>query len=121
MDTPESLVPWEGHQGNVQHPDGIEGPADPESPLPVGPEPYTRLHVLQYWSLCDAMVDERVDAMDLASPKSGFYWYPISKLEHQIVNVRHVAHHAAQLADRVRAARDIGVRWVGSGRGAGKT
>jgi hypothetical protein len=114
LDAPEDFIPWEGHQGDVQQPDGIAGPADPESALPVSPAPYLRSQVLAYWYMCDAMVDERVDAMNLGSPTSGFHWYPISKLEHQIVNIRHTAHHAAQLADRVRAARDIGVKWVGS-------
>jgi hypothetical protein len=115
MDQPEDFVPWDGHQGDVQQPDGIAGPPDPESSLPVSPEPYSKAEVLAYWDICDGMVDDRVDAMDLGSATSGFYWYPISKLEHQIVNVRHTAHHAAQLADRVRAARDVGVKWVSSG------
>jgi len=118
LDRPEDYEGWPGHQGDVQHQDGIAGPANPESTLPTGPEPYTRGQVLSYWERCDAMVDERVDAMDLGSPTSGFYWYPISKLEHQLVNIRHTAHHAAQLADRVRVALDVGVRWVSSGRGA---
>lgn len=119
MDTPDDFAPWAGHQADVQHADGIEGSTDPDSTLPVSPDPYSKADVLAYWAICDAMVDERVEAMDLGSDSSGFYWYPISKLEHQIVNIRHTAHHAAQLADRVRAARDVGVRWVGSGSGAG--
>ena len=28
----------------------------------------------------------------------------MSKLEHQLVNLRHIQHHAAQLADRLRSA-----------------
>ena len=121
MDTPEEFVPWAGHQSDVQQEDGIEGPADPESSLPVSPNPYSKADVLTYLGICSEMVDARVEAMDLGSESSGFYWYPISKLEHQLVNIRHTAHHAAQLADRVRAARDIGVKWVGSGRGRGAT
>ena len=118
MDTPEDFVPWDGHQGDVQQPDGILGPPEQGNPLPVSPDPYSKEQVLAYWRICDDMVDGRVDAMDLSDPTSGFYWYPISNLEHQIVNIRHTAHHAAQLADRVRAALDVGVRWVGSGRGS---
>ena len=78
LDRPEDFVPWEGHQGDVQHPDGIAGPPDPASDLPVGPEPYSKSQVLTYWSICDSMVDERLESMDLQSPTSGFYWYPIS-------------------------------------------
>jgi hypothetical protein len=68
--------------------------------------------VLEYWIVCDQMVDTAVDAIDLPSQESGFSWYPIPKLEHQLVDIRHIQHHAAQLADRIRASADIGIRWV---------
>lgn len=106
--------PWSQHQADVQHPDGIPGPADPASALPLVPEPYTREQVLAYWQVVDGMVDEAVEALDLSSPTSGFDWYRMSKLEHQFVNLRHAQHHAAQLADRLRAAADLGTRWVGA-------
>ena len=115
MDSLEDFVHWPGHQADVQHDDGILGAPKPGSDLPLSPRPYSKEEVLSYWAFCHSMVDERVDAVDLSSPTSGFHWYPISKLEHQIVNVRHTAHHAAQLADRVRATCDVGVKWVGSG------
>lgn len=106
--------PWKHHQGNVQHPDAIPGPADPNSSLPLIPNPYTKAQVREYWSFCDGMVDEAVDHLDLDSPQSGFHWYKMSKLEHQFVNLRHIQHHAAQLADRLRSAADIGIKWVGA-------
>jgi hypothetical protein len=37
----------------------------------------------------------------------------MSKLEHQFVNIRHIQLHGAQLADRLRSAADIGIKWVG--------
>lgn len=111
-----SFRPWPAGQNDVQHPDGIAGAADPQSPLPLIPEPYSRAQVLAYWEFCDRMVDEAVDALDLNSPDSGFYWYKVSKLEHQLISLRHVAHHAGQLADRVRASAGRGVGWVGARR-----
>lgn len=104
--------PWPGHQSRVQHPDGIPGRDDPDSSLPLVPAPYTRDQVLAYLEHCESLLSDAVDAIDLLSPESGFWWYRISKLEHQLVNLRHVQHHAAQLADRVRAATGEGVRWV---------
>src|SRR5688572_8382125 len=86
----QAFRPWKQHQSNCQHPDGIPGPADPNSPLPLIPNPYTKAQVLEYWHFCAEMVDSAVDALDLSSQDSGFYWYPISKLEHQIVNIRHI-------------------------------
>ena len=105
--------PWDGHRSDVQHADGIAGPADPDSDLPLLPEPYTREQALEYLSLCDGSVDDWVDELDLAGPTSGFHWYRMSKLEHQLVNLRHLQHHTAQLADRLRASVGIGTQWVG--------
>jgi hypothetical protein len=107
--------PWAEHQSATQNPDGIPGPPEPGSTVPLVPEPYTRSQALTYWDICDTMVDGAVDALDLHNPQCGFPWYKMSKLEHQLVNLRHLQHHAAQLADRLRAALDIGVRWVGGG------
>ena len=116
----EAFRPWEGHRAGVQHEDGIAGPADPSSELPLIPEPYTKRQALAYWSFLDALVDGAVDALDLESADSGFYWYKIPKLEHQLVNLRHLQHHLAQLADRLRASSDVGVKWVGSTPGAAR-
>ncbi|MBZ0268836.1 hypothetical protein K8I85_11820 [bacterium] len=110
--------PWKHHEADVQVPDGIPGPPDPGSPLPLIADPYPKERVLEYCAFCDAMVDGAVEATDVFAPESGFSWYPIPKLEHQLVNVRHIQHGAAQLADRVRAAADAGVDWVGARRGA---
>jgi hypothetical protein len=62
----------------------------------------------------DDMIDSAVDVMNVLASESGFSWYPIPKLEHQVVNIRHIQHGAAQLADRVRAAAEVGVGWVGA-------
>jgi hypothetical protein len=89
---------WAQHRGPD---DGIDG------------APYTQAQVLEYWSFCDRLVDDAVDALDLDSAECGFSWYRMSKLEHQLVNIRHIQHHSAQLADRLRSAADIGIKWIG--------
>lgn len=107
--------PWPGHRGDVQHADGIAGPDDPASPLPLLPEPYTREQVLAYATYLDGMLHDALGSVDLLSADCGFWWYrPMTKLEHQFVNLRHLQHHAAQLADRVRNGAGIGVDWVSS-------
>ncbi|HEX5138411.1 MAG TPA: DinB family protein [Planctomycetota bacterium] len=104
-----SFEPWEHHRPDVQY-------LDPDGGPPGRFEPYTKAQVLSYWRFCDERIDAAIDAMDLRSGESGFPWYPIPKLEHQIVNIRHIQHHTAQLADRVRTAVDEGVDWVGARR-----
>jgi hypothetical protein len=54
---------------------------------------------------------------DPLSPESGFSWYKVSKLEHKIINVRHIQLGASQLAARLRATLNVGLDWVGAGRG----
>ncbi|MEK7485502.1 MAG: DinB family protein [Planctomycetota bacterium] len=116
-----SFHPWEQHQAKVQYPDGIAGPPEPNNPLPLLPKPYTKAQILAYWSFCDQMIDHAVDEMDVHSAESGFSWYKVSKLEHQLVNIRHIQHHTAQLADRLRTALDIGINWVGAKRSSKTT
>ena len=110
-----SFQPWAEHQRDNQNEDGIPGNPDPASTLPLIPRPYTKEQALKYWAIVDALVDASVDAMDLHRRETGFH-YRMSKLEHQLVNLRHAQHHTAQLADRLRAAKGSGVRWVGGSR-----
>jgi len=82
-------------------------------PLGETGRPYTKAEMLAYWSVCDSMVDAAVDALDLNAPESGFSWYTVPKLEHQIANIRNIQYHEAQLADRLRLATGVGVDWEG--------
>lgn len=112
-----SFQPWAEHQRDNQNEDGIPGDPDPKSRLPLIPRPYSKEQALRYWAIVDRMVDEAVDAMDFTRNESGFH-YRMSKLEHQLVNLRHIQHHAAQLADRLRDTLDVGVKWKGGSRPA---
>lgn len=106
-----AFQPWVEHVADVQNPDGF-GPADDADPRPVHPEPYSKEQALAYWAVVDAAVDGAIAGFDLHRPESGFHWYPVSKLEHQLINIRHVQHHAAQLADRLRAHGGVATRWI---------
>ena len=91
--------PWAHHQQGIQR---------MNEPLKTG-RPYTKTEMPAYWSICEAMIDDAVDALDLCDPQSGFSWYKVPKMELQIINVRHIQYHQAQLADRLRAATGAGV------------
>jgi hypothetical protein len=112
---PEAFNAWGGQHGKTQNDDSIPGPPDPKSDLALMPEPYTKEEVLAYWQWCWDGVEAEVDALDLASPESGFWWYKVPKLEHQIVSIRHLQHHAAQLIERLRTTCGIGTKWRGKG------
>lgn len=106
----QSLAPWSRHR----HEAYILGPIHREGGrLPDQCEPYTREDILEYWKICDDMVNTAVDEMNLDSTDSGFPWYAMTKFEHQLVNIRHIQHHAAALATRLRREANIQVGWVG--------
>ena len=107
----ETFRPWSGHARGAN---GFGPALDERDDTHVPLRPYRKADVLSYWSQVDGMVDGAVDGLDLHRTDSGFDWYPMSKLEHQIVNIRHVQHHAAQLADRLRNQAGLGTRWYGT-------
>jgi hypothetical protein len=110
----KSARPWADHQSGVQYPSALTNPRlDVDQSLPKFAEPYSKAQVLELWSICDRMVDSAIDSFDLDSAECGFWWYKMGKLEHQFINIRHIQHHAAQLADRLRVSKDVGVPWVG--------
>ncbi len=78
-------------------------------------DPYSKAELMEYWSELDQRIDALVDALNLESAESGFPWYKISKFEHQLVNLRHLQHHAAALSVRLKDSDGIGIRWVSTG------
>jgi len=118
--TVHDFRPWEHHQTSIQDMDDVPSPPDimdltelPHRPPQTG-EPYSKARVLEYWELCDAMIDDSVDRLDVFALDSGFSWYKIPKIEHQMVNLRHIQHHTGQLTDRIRNEASMGVDWAGA-------
>ncbi len=67
-------------------------------------EPYTGDEILSYIDELDANVDGFVDALDLDADQTGFSWYPgMAKLDHQILNIRHLQGHVGQLSEILMA------------------
>jgi len=72
--TAEAFEPWERHQRGVQNEDGIAGPPDANSSLPLIPQPYSRRNVLDYCEFVERRLSAAVDGLDLLSAESGFSW-----------------------------------------------
>ena len=81
-------------------------------------EPYStsRTEVLAYVEHVIESLDASLEALDLGSSKSGFHGYRMSKLEHQLLTLRHLQHHTAQVVDRVREATGQAIPWIVSDR-----
>ena len=97
-------VHWERHRKGAQN-----LTLDPNA---TEVEPYSKKNMSDFVEHCHMMVDDAVDHMDLTRDDCGFYWYKVAKLEHMMVNLRHLQHHIAQLQDRLRNVENVGVKWV---------
>jgi hypothetical protein len=102
------FVPWAGHREEANFLDTVSGD-NPRPPRPC--KPFTRDELLEYWRICDGMIDRGVDVLDLSAPQCGFPWFKMPTLEHQILNIRHTQHHAAALATRLRRTAGISIEW----------
>ena len=102
-----SFQRWERHREESQFLTGLPWPPHND---PQVVEPYTQRDLIGYLDLIAAKVDVAVDQLDLSSPESGFPWYQIPKLDHQIVNIRHLQQHTGQLAER-SYAEGIDLDW----------
>ncbi len=101
----QDFQPWSEHR------DEVESDQQREK---IDAVPYSKIELLEYWELVDQRVDSQIDRMDLTSPDCGIPWYKMPKLDHQIMNIRHIQEHAGQLRDRLLEA-GVDQSWVGAG------
>lgn len=78
---------------------------------PDGQPAYTKTELLEYLREVLASIDSTIDSLDLATSDSGFHWYKIPKLDHEILSVRHIMAHAGQLDAILRTQGLTGVDW----------
>lgn len=108
----DAFQPWPG-----RHP-GEEGmwqkPWDLEPyEMPKDAQPYTREEVQQYIAWLRTIIDPTIDTLDLETADPGIPWYKnITKLSHELMNVRHIQGHVGQLSELLMQ-RGIDIKWVG--------
>lgn len=85
--------------------------------LPEGVTPLTQREVNEYIAYIHGLIDATVDSLDLNSPETGFSWYPnMTKLSHELMNLRHLQGHVGQLSERLMA-RGIAIGWIAKSSG----
>jgi hypothetical protein len=102
------FVPWQYHRPEYNYLGAVPGKPDAPPKIDI---PYAQPELLQYTEFCHREVDIQSASLDLEA-SSGFYWLPFNKFELQFYNIRHLAHHTGQLAERLRATANIGLPWV---------
>ncbi|MCA0360488.1 MAG: hypothetical protein LCH41_05490 [Armatimonadetes bacterium] len=105
MPTEHDFVPWDKHRPCTDL-------WDEEGVLPPLLEPYTQTEMLEYLDWLDGKIVEFVSALDLESQESGFSWYPnLQKLDHQILNIRHLGIHLGQISERAMLGGVDEIHW----------
>ncbi|HLK55108.1 MAG TPA: hypothetical protein VKU00_01005 [Chthonomonadaceae bacterium] len=108
-----AFQPWPGRREGIHH-RLWEHPEDVEPyELPEGVESYGKSEMLDYLRFIDTLIDTTVDQLDIESDETGFSWYTnMSKLSHELMNLRHIQGHVGQLSELLMA-RGIDTKWVG--------
>ncbi|MES2464020.1 MAG: hypothetical protein V4671_25900 [Armatimonadota bacterium] len=80
--------------------------------LPEDVTPYTKQQVLAYIAYIDRLIDPTIETLDLEATETGISWYKnMSKLSHQLLNLRHLQGHVGQLSERLMA-REVDIDWM---------
>jgi hypothetical protein len=103
----ESFIPWEKHRKDYHF---LGNSPFPPYSKPDISNPYTKSEMLEYLEKILSTLKEKIEETDLEA-ESGFFWVPVNKLELQFYNIRHIQHHAGQLAFILREQKDIGIAW----------
>ena len=72
---------------------------------------YTKADVLAYCDHIDGRLASLVQSAPFDGP-SGFHWLPFTRSEAHLYNLRHIQHHAGQLAERLRQEAGVGTSWA---------
>jgi len=103
--TVDDFKPWDKHRESATD---LWFDANP----PVV-EPYSKAEVINYIDLVDKKIDTTVDGLDLECETTGIPWYKdMGKLEHQILNIRHLQTHVGQLSQMLISNGIAGEYWI---------
>ena len=92
MPTEHDFVAWEKHQYEATC---LWGPDS--KPITA----YSKADVIDYIQSVTSAVSQYLEAIDLDAESSGFHWYSIPKLDHILLNLRHLGIHVGQLQERL--------------------
>ncbi len=83
---------------------------DPETMVPVNgtnsPD-----ELLSFLDNIEVNLQKNVEALPLDGP-SGFEWYPYSRFELHLNNIRHIQHHTGQIIERLKNRGYSGFAWA---------
>ncbi|SFC26670.1 DinB superfamily protein [Parapedobacter composti] len=106
---PEHYVLWENAIEGAESLGGSQDWENPDEGVVVAGH-HTKEELLGFIDELENHLPQAVEALPF-DRSSGFEWYPYSRLELHINNIRHIQHHTAQLIERLKAKGLSGFNW----------
>jgi len=107
---PETFIPWEKHKENYN----FLGNIGPDGGTFTIENSYSKAELMDYAETVFKGIEPAVIKLN-DDEKCAFYWLPISTMELQLYNIRHLQHHTGQLVERLHQNGIKGINWVGRG------
>src|SRR5690606_41663334 len=100
--TPESYVPFDNAIEGAESLGGNQDWENPEEGTKIEGF-HTKEELISFIDNIESNLLSSIEALPL-NDNSGFEWYPYSRLELHINNIRHIQHHTAQIIEIGRAS-----------------
>lgn len=114
--SPETFVLWENAIRGAESLGGANEWEHPEEGVIVEGT-HTPSELIAFIDDIVANLHQNISALPIQQP-SGFEWYPVTRLELHLTNIRHIQHHTAQIIERLKAKNIHGFAWLIDGNAA---
>ncbi len=78
---------------------------------PDSEKPLAKEEILEYMAFVEGQVADRIPLTDLEA-SAGFLGNRLSKMELQIINIRHIQEHTGELYERLGSRENIALDWA---------
>jgi hypothetical protein len=114
----DGFRPWEKHVDSATDLWGTPPPNAEQAKAYIEPpviEPYSQEDVLSYLDAVALQAAGLIQRADISAEECGIPWYPnFPKLDHLIMNIRHMQGHVGQLSEILMAAdSEFEPAWIG--------
>lgn len=106
---PESYIPFENAIEGAESLGGNQDWENPEEGVVIEGF-HTKDELFSFIDEIENNLQQHIKTLPLKED-SGFEWYPYSRLELHINNIRHIQHHTAQIIERLKAKGITGFAW----------
>lgn len=107
---PEGYQAWPNAIEGAESLGGAQDWENPEEGVVVE-RSHTKEELISFIEDLEKKMTQLISSTQLHGP-SGFEWYPYSRLELHINNIRHLQHHTAQLIERLKIKGITGFPWA---------